>query len=69
MAKSDTAHDRRAFLARVAAGTAASVTAAGAATVAQAAPAKPEEPVSEAPQAKGYRLTPHIQRYYDLARS
>jgi len=32
------------------------------------APGVKAQPAADAPQAKGYRETPHIREYYDLAR-
>lgn len=68
MAKREAKGGRRAFLKRVAvAGGAAGVAVAGGGAVAGIGP----DPVPEAqaePTTKGYHLTPHIAKYYRLAR-
>lgn len=60
---------RRAFLKRVAvAGGAATVAVAGGSAVARQNQEAPERDAAARPGSKGYRVTPHIEAYYRLAR-
>jgi len=60
---------RRRFLKTAAlAGGAATVAVAGGAAVAESMHSVPTTEGSEAPGAKGYHVTPHIEAYYRLAR-
>ncbi len=60
---------RRDFLLKgiAAAGGAATLVAVGQSGAVEA-PGVKAQPAADAPQAKGYRETPHIREYYDLAR-
>lgn len=70
MRQSSKAQGRRAFLKRAAVvGGAATVAAAGGSAVAETGPDAPERgAATEARGKKGYHVTPHIERYYRLAR-
>ena len=60
---------RRAFLKRVAvAGGAATVAVAGGSAVADIGQEAPNKDAAAQPDSKGYRVTPHIEAYYRLAR-
>ena len=69
MSESKTQSGRRRFLKTAAlAGGAATVAAAGGAAVAGSTQSEPALARDEAPDSKGYHLTPHIEAYYRLAR-
>ena len=69
MSEKNTQSGRRRFLKTAAlAGGAATVAVAGAAVVADATQSAPATGLGEAPAAKGYHVTPHIEAYYRLAR-
>jgi hypothetical protein len=57
--------NRRTFV-KLAAVTAGTIAVTG--VSASSPPSGPESPAGEKPSDKGYRITPHIQSYYDKAR-
>jgi nitrous oxide reductase len=69
MSEQNTVNGRRRFLKTAAlAGGAASVAAAAGGAVAESTPHAESSTQGEAPTAKGYHVTPHIEAYYRLAR-
>ena len=69
MSEQNTVNGRRRFLKTAAlAGGAASVAVAAGGVVAESTPHAEPSTQGEAPTAKGYHVTPHIEAYYRLAR-